>query len=43
MRRIISALLFSISSTLALAQAAQPLQLAEGAPDRYIVAPGDTM
>ena len=43
MRRIISALLFSISSTLALAQAAQPLQLAEGAPDRYIVAPGDTL
>ena len=43
MRRIISALLFSISSTLALAQAVQPLQLAEGAPDRYIVAPGDTL
>ena len=43
MRRIISALLFSISSTLALAQATAPLQLAEGAPDRYIVAPGDTL
>jgi LysM repeat protein len=43
MRRIISALLFSFSSALALAQGAQPLQLAEGAPDRYIVAPGDTL
>ena len=43
MRRIISALLFSISSSLALAQGAQPLQLADGAPDRYIVAPGDTL
>ena len=43
MRRIISALLFSISSTLAVAQGSQPLQLAEGAPDRYIVAPGDTL
>ena len=43
MRRIISALLFSISSSLAFAQGAQPLQLADGAPDRYIVAPGDTL
>lgn len=43
MRRIISALLFAFSSTLALAQGAQPLQLADGAPDRYIVAPGDTL
>ena len=37
MRRIISALLFSISSTLAFAQAAAPLQLAEGAPDGYVM------
>ena len=43
MRRIISALLFSISSTLALAQGAQPPQLAEGAPDRYVVTAGDTL
>ena len=43
MRRIISALLFAISSTAVLAQAAPPPQLAEGAPDRYIVAPGDTL
>ncbi len=43
MRRIISVLLFSISSTLALAQGAQPLQLAPGAPDRHIVVPGDTL
>ncbi|MCX7164437.1 MAG: LysM domain-containing protein [Betaproteobacteria bacterium] len=43
MRRIISALLISISSTLALAQGAQPLQMAEGAPDRYIVTSGDTL
>jgi LysM repeat protein len=43
MRRIISALLFSISSTLALAQGSQPLQLVEGAPDRHIVVQGDTL
>ena len=43
MRRIISALLFSISSTLAFAQGAQPLQLAPGAPDRHIVVQGDTL
>lgn len=46
MRRIISALLFSFSSTLALAQGAQPQQppqLAEGAPDRYVVTAGDTL
>lgn len=41
MRRIISALLLCISTTLALA--AQPLQLAAGAPERYTVAPGDTL
>lgn len=43
MRRIISALLISISSTLALAQGTSPLQLADGAPDRHIVVPGDTL
>ena len=43
MRRIISALLISISSTLALAQGSPPLQLADGAPERYVVKPGDTL
>ncbi|MDP2823678.1 MAG: LysM domain-containing protein [Sulfuritalea sp.] len=43
MRRIISALFISISSTLALAQGTQPLELADGAPDRHIVMPGDTL
>jgi len=43
MRRIISALLISISSTLVLAQGAQPIDLAEGAPDRHVVTAGDTL
>ena len=43
MRRIISALLISISTTLAVAQGAKPLELAEGAPDRHIVTTGDTL
>lgn len=43
MRRIISALLISISSTLALAQGTAPLRLADGAPDRHIVVLGDTL
>jgi len=43
MRRIISALLVSISTTLAVAQGTPPLQLADGAPDRYIVKTGDTL
>ena len=43
MRRIISALLISISSSLALAQGTPPLQLADGAPDRYVVKPGDSL
>jgi len=43
MRRIISALLISISTTVAVAQGAQPLQLADGAPDRHVVIPGDTL
>ncbi|MCX7148909.1 MAG: LysM domain-containing protein, partial [Rhodocyclales bacterium] len=43
MRRIISALLISISTTVAVAQGAQPLQLADGAPDRHVVTSGDTL
>ena len=43
MRRIISALLISISTTLAVAQGAQPLQLADGAPDRHVVVSGATL
>jgi LysM repeat protein len=43
MRRIISALFISFSSTLALAQGAQPLALADGAPDRHVVVAGDTL
>jgi hypothetical protein len=43
MRRIISALLISISTTLAVAQGAKPIQLADGAPDRHIVTSGDTL
>ena len=43
MRRIISALLISISSTLVLAQGAKPIELADGAPDRHIVVRGDTL
>ncbi len=43
MRRIISALLICISTTLAVAQGAKPLQLADGAPDRHIVRSGDTL
>ena len=48
MRRIISALLISFSTTLVLAEAqpqsaSAPLQLADGAPERHIVVPGDTL
>jgi hypothetical protein len=43
MRRIISALLISISTSLAVAQGTPPLQLADGAPDRYVVKPGDSL
>ncbi len=43
MRRIISALLISISCTLAAAQGTPPLQLADGAPDRHVVVRGDTL
>lgn len=43
MRRIISALLLTVSSAWALAQEAKPLELAPDAPDRHIVVPGDTL
>jgi LysM repeat protein len=46
MHRIISALLFCISTTLAIAQPNQPTQplvLADGAPERYTVVRGDTL
>jgi LysM repeat protein len=48
MRHIIFALLFCFSSSWAMAQGSSggksaPLELADGAPDRYIVVPGDTL
>ncbi len=43
MIRIISALLLSFSTACVLAQDAKPLQLADDAPDRHIVVPGDTL
>jgi LysM repeat protein len=49
MRHIIFALMFSISSSCAFAQgtvgtkASKPLALADGAPDRHVVVPGDTL
>ena len=43
MRRIISALLITISSTLALAQGLRTTDLADGAPERHIVVRGDTL
>jgi hypothetical protein len=43
MIRIISALLLSFSTACALAQDDRPLQLADNAPDRHIVVPGDTL
>ena len=43
MRRIISALLLSVSSVWAFAQGAKPIDLAPDAPDRHIVVPGDTL
>lgn len=42
MIRIMSALILAMLSAFACA-AGQPLQLADGAPDRYIVVPGDTL
>ncbi len=41
--RIISALILSFSSALAGAQATKPIEIANDAPDRYIVVPGDTL
>lgn len=43
MIRIISALFLSFSTACVLAQDAKPLQLADNAPDRHIVVPGDTL
>lgn len=43
MRRIISALFFSLSTTLAVAQSAKPIELAPDAPDRHVVVKGDTL
>jgi hypothetical protein len=43
MIRIISALLLSFSTACVLAQATPPLQLADDAPERHIVVPGDTL
>jgi hypothetical protein len=43
MRRIISALFLSISTSWVLAQSATPLELAPDAPDRHIVVKGDTL
>ncbi len=43
MIRIISALLLSFSTACAMAQDAKSLQLADDAPDRHIVVPGDTL
>jgi LysM repeat protein len=43
MRRIIFALFLSLSTAVALAQAAKPIELAPDAPDRHIVVPGDTL
>ncbi len=43
MRRIISALFLSLSTTMALAQGAAPLELAPDAPDRHVVVKGDTL
>lgn len=43
MRRIISALFFSLSTTWALGQSAAPIELAPDAPDRHIVVKGDTL
>jgi LysM repeat protein len=43
MRRIISVLLISISTAMAVAQGTPRLQLADGAPDRHVVVRGDTL
>jgi len=43
MIRIISALLLTLSTACALAQQAKSIELADNAPDRHIVVPGDTL
>jgi hypothetical protein len=43
MRRIISALFLSLSTTWAIAQSAAPIELAPDAPDRHVVVKGDTL
>lgn len=43
MRRIISALLLSVSTAWAVAQEAKPIELRPDAPERHIVVPGDTL
>jgi len=43
MRRIISALVFCISTTCVMAKEAKPIELAPDAPDRHVVVPGDTL
>ena len=41
--RIISVLILCFSSALAVAQAAKPIEIADDAPDHYVVVPGDTL
>lgn len=43
MRRIISALLLSVSTTWVAAQEARPIELLADAPERHVVVPGDTL
>jgi hypothetical protein len=43
MRRIISALFVSLSTSLAVAQGAAPIELAPNAPDSHVVVKGDTL
>lgn len=43
MRRIISALFLSLSTTLAVAQGSAPIELAPDAPDSHVVVKGDTL
>lgn len=41
--RIISVLILSLSSALAMAEQAKPVEIADGAPDSYVVKRGDTL
>lgn len=43
MRRIISALFLTLSTTFAIGQSATPVELAPDAPDRHVVVKGDTL